>query len=51
MRIRKTIDNDIPGTDFCIGFDSAVNTAYCPPFLSLLESGGDSGFSHPYSAP
>jgi 6-phosphofructokinase 1 len=25
VAIPKTIDNDIPGTDYCIGFDTAVN--------------------------
>lgn len=25
--VPKTIDNDLPGTDFCFGFDTAANTA------------------------
>jgi 6-phosphofructokinase 1 len=24
--VPKTLDNDLPGTDFCIGFDTAINT-------------------------
>lgn len=27
MGIPKTIDNDVTGTDYCIGYDTAVNTA------------------------
>lgn len=39
--IPGTIDNDIPGTDFTIGFDTAVNTA-----LDALDRINDTATSH-----
>lgn len=36
-----TIDNDIPGTDFCIGFDTAINTV-----LDSLDKIRDTATSH-----
>lgn len=36
-----TIDNDIPGTDYCIGFDTARNTA-----LEAIDKIRDTAFSH-----
>ena len=35
-----TIDNDIPGTDYCIGFDTARNTA-----LQAIDKIRDTAFS------
>ena len=39
-----TIDNDIPGTDFTIGFDTAVNVA-----TEALDRINDTATSHPVS--
>lgn len=39
--IPGTIDNDIPGTDFCIGFDTAINTV-----LESLDKIRDTATSH-----
>lgn len=39
--IPGTIDNDIPGTDFCIGFDTAINTV-----LDSLDKIRDTATSH-----
>lgn len=39
--IPGTIDNDIPGTEYTIGFDSAVNTA-----LEAIDKIGDTAASH-----
>lgn len=36
-----TIDNDIPGTDFCIGFDTAINTV-----LDSVDKIRDTATSH-----
>jgi len=36
-----TIDNDIPGTDFCIGFDTAINTV-----LESIDRIRDTATSH-----
>ena len=39
--IPGTIDNDIPGTEYCIGFDSAINTA-----LMSIDRIRDTAASH-----
>ncbi len=39
--IPATIDNDIPGTDYSIGFDTAVNTA-----LEAIDKIRDTAYSH-----
>lgn len=39
--VPKTIDNDIPGTDYCFGFDTAVNSA-----TSFLDHCRDTARSH-----
>lgn len=41
MGIPATIDNDIPGTDYAIGFDTAVNTA-----LDAIDKVRDTAYSH-----
>lgn len=41
MGIPGTIDNDIPGTDYSIGFDTAVNTA-----LEAIDKVRDTAYSH-----
>lgn len=41
MGIPGTIDNDIPGTDFSIGFDTAVNTA-----RDAIDKVRDTAYSH-----
>lgn len=60
--VPKTIDNDVSGTDICIGFDTAVNTALdaidrIRDTATSLEKifivevmGGDSGFLALFSA-
>ncbi|MBI4300232.1 MAG: 6-phosphofructokinase [Chloroflexi bacterium] len=39
--VPATIDNDVPGTDYTIGFDTAVNTA-----LEAIDRIRDTAFSH-----
>jgi 6-phosphofructokinase 1 len=41
MGLPGTIDNDIPGTDYSIGFDTAVNTA-----LEAIDKVRDTAYSH-----
>lgn len=41
MGVPGSIDNDIPGTDFSIGFDTAVNTA-----LEAIDRVRDTAYSH-----
>lgn len=41
MGIPGTIDNDIPGTDYSIGFDTAINTA-----LDAIDKVRDTAYSH-----
>jgi 6-phosphofructokinase 1 len=41
MGIPATIDNDIPGTDYSIGFDTAVNTA-----TDAIDKIRDTAYSH-----
>ncbi|MFN4032668.1 MAG: 6-phosphofructokinase, partial [Fimbriimonadales bacterium] len=41
MGLPGTIDNDIPGTDYSIGFDTAVNTA-----LDAIDKVRDTAYSH-----
>lgn len=41
MGVPATIDNDIPGTDYAIGFDTAVNTA-----LEAIDKVRDTAYSH-----
>ncbi len=41
MFIPASIDNDVPGTDFSIGFDTAVNTA-----LEAIDRVRDTAFAH-----
>lgn len=41
MGVPGSIDNDIPGTDFSIGFDTAVNTA-----LEAIDKVRDTAYSH-----
>ncbi|MDI9636824.1 6-phosphofructokinase [Kamptonema cortianum] len=41
MGVPGSIDNDIPGTDFSIGFDTAVNTA-----LDAIDKIRDTAYSH-----
>ena len=41
MVIPASIDNDVPGTDFSIGFDTAVNTA-----LDAIDRIRDTAFAH-----
>ncbi|MER3402782.1 MAG: 6-phosphofructokinase [Armatimonadota bacterium] len=41
MGVPATIDNDIPGTDYAIGFDTAVNTA-----LDAIDKVRDTAYSH-----
>lgn len=41
MGVPSTIDNDIPGTDYAIGFDTAVNTA-----LDAIDKVRDTAYSH-----
>jgi 6-phosphofructokinase 1 len=41
MVIPGSIDNDVPGTDFSIGFDTAVNTA-----LEAIDRIRDTAFAH-----
>ncbi|MGE5474264.1 MAG: 6-phosphofructokinase [Ignavibacteriales bacterium] len=41
LGVPKTIDNDIPGTDYCFGFDTAVTSATC-----FLDNCRDTARSH-----
>lgn len=41
LGVPKSIDNDIGGTDFCIGFDTAVNTA-----VEVIDKIRDTATSH-----
>ena len=41
MGVPGTIDNDIPGTDFTIGFDTAINTV-----LESIDRIRDTATSH-----
>lgn len=41
MGVPGTIDNDIPGTDYAIGFDTAINTA-----LEAIDRVRDTAYSH-----
>jgi 6-phosphofructokinase 1 len=41
MGVPGSIDNDVPGTDFSIGFDTAVNTA-----VDAIDKVRDTAYSH-----